>query len=214
MNQAVNTRSYDIFKAVVALILLIILIWLLLSGAPGAAPTSALPSATSSPPGAAQLNPTVPQAATASPQPPSPTPTLKPTETSLPTPTRTAEPTRPPTPTVAPTATPQTSPEPTKTPTPAQATVSCPLALPPRLKVGDTARVVANLNMRSTAGIGNNLILTNPVGTQLTILGGPVCEPYQGGAYLWWQVKLSDGQAGWSAEGSITGKFYFLEPVK
>jgi hypothetical protein len=97
---------------------------------------------------------------------------------------------------------------------PGQISVDCPLALKPRLKVGDTAKVTSNLNMRSSAGIGSKLILTNPAGTQLTIIGGPTCEPYQGGAYLWWQVQRSDEQTGWSAEGSLTGKFYFLEPMK
>jgi hypothetical protein len=68
--------------------------------------------------------------------------------------------------------------------------------------------------MRSSAGIGNSLILTNPTGTQLAIIGGPVCEPYQGGAYLWWQVSREDGQSGWSAEATLTGTYYFLEPVQ
>jgi hypothetical protein len=108
------------------------------------------------------------------------------------------------------------APAPTETPAAGsgEAPTDCPLALPARLKVGDTARVTSNLNMRSAAGIGSSLILTNPRGTQLTIIGGPVCEPYQGRAYLWWQVQRSDGQTGWSAEGTLTGSLYFLEPTQ
>jgi hypothetical protein len=34
------------------------------------------------------------------------------------------------------------------------------------------------------------------------------------GAYIWWQIKLPDGQIGWSAEASQQGAFYFMEPTK
>jgi hypothetical protein len=96
----------------------------------------------------------------------------------------------------------------------APAEVACPLALPPRLKVGMTARVTTNLHFRSSAGIAaGNLVHSNLSGTKLEIIGGPVCVPYNGRAYLWWNVKQPDGATGWSAEGSLTGKFYFLEPL-
>jgi hypothetical protein len=36
--------------------------------------------------------------------------------------------------------------------------------------------------------------------------------PYWTGAYLWWQIRLPDGRVGWSAEGSLHGSFYFIEP--
>jgi hypothetical protein len=36
--------------------------------------------------------------------------------------------------------------------------------------------------------------------------------PYWTGAYLWWQIQLPDGNVGWSAEGSLHGSFYFMEP--
>jgi hypothetical protein len=46
------------------------------------------------------------------------------------------------------------------------------------------------------------------------ILGGPECTRYEGGAtYLWWQIKLPNGQVGWSAEASASGAFYFMEPA-
>jgi hypothetical protein len=68
--------------------------------------------------------------------------------------------------------------------------------------------------MREAPGISSRLIRSNITGTQLAIIGGPVCEPYQDGAYLWWQVQRPDGESGWSAEGSLTEQFYFLEPVE
>jgi hypothetical protein len=44
------------------------------------------------------------------------------------------------------------------------------------------------------------------------VVGGPECVPYWTGAYLWWQIQLPDGREGWSAEGSLHGSFYFMEP--
>jgi hypothetical protein len=77
-----------------------------------------------------------------------------------------------------------------------------------------TARVTTNLNLRSSPGIETNLVRTSAGNSLLVITGQPKCVPYQGKAYLWWPIKAPDGQEGWSAEGSLTGKFYFLEPVK
>jgi hypothetical protein len=45
------------------------------------------------------------------------------------------------------------------------------------------------------------------------IVGGPECIPYWTGAYLWWQIKLPGDRVGWSAEGSLHGSFYFMEPM-
>ena len=39
------------------------------------------------------------------------------------------------------------------------------------------------------------------------ITGGPFCE----GGYLWWQVTLNNGTAGWAAEGDLD--HYYYEPV-
>jgi hypothetical protein len=71
---------------------------------------------------------------------------------------------------------------------------------------------MSNLNLRQAAGINSPLVRTSPAGTLLEITGGPVCEPINSGAYLWWQVTAPDGTQGWSAEGSSTGGFYFLQP--
>ncbi|GAB4504538.1 MAG: hypothetical protein Fur0043_15320 [Anaerolineales bacterium] len=96
---------------------------------------------------------------------------------------------------------------------PLTAEPDCPLALPPRLQTGKQARVITNLNMRSSPGIQNNWILTNPRGTILNVIGGPVCTPYEGGAFLWWEVTNPAGNTGWSAEARQQGYYYYLEPL-
>ena len=88
----------------------------------------------------------------------------------------------------------------------------CPLALPPRLRVDMEAEVISNLNLRSSPGIGNNWLKTMPSGTQVSVIGGPICLPHEDGEYLWWQLELDDGQTGWSAEAALE-EFYFLEPI-
>jgi hypothetical protein len=75
------------------------------------------------------------------------------------------------------------------------------------------ATILRRLNFRSSPGIKNNWILTNVPGTRVEVLDGPVCTLFKnGGAYLWWNIRLSDGQTGWSAEASALGRYYFMEP--
>ena len=88
------------------------------------------------------------------------------------------------------------------------------MAAPTRLMVGEKVRVTSNLHMRSSPDLGNNILQTNLAGSNLEIIGGPVCYPYQDGAYLWWQVQLDSGTSGWSAEAAINNNFYFLEPIQ
>jgi len=87
-------------------------------------------------------------------------------------------------------------------------------AQPARLSVGDSAKVLTNLNLRSEPGIGDNWLMTMLAGTVVEVIGGPECVPYGDGAYRWWNVKLPDGKTGWAAEAPIHGDYYFLEPVK
>lgn len=105
------------------------------------------------------------------------------------------------------------TPTPTPGPTAAPVAVVCQGALPSRIQVGDTVHVVTSLNLRTSPGIKNRLIRSHPTGTTLEVIGGPECVLQEEGAYLWWNVQNPDGTTGWSAEGSNTGKFYFLEPV-
>ncbi len=213
MNRQAPFLSYDVFKLIVALVLLAILILLLLRMPQPAATQAVLPQA-STEPAAALANPTntdVPQPSptaklTGAPSPAAASPAQE--TAAVHTATSTPEPSPTPTPEALSTATLPSE----ATPATAQPTTDCPLAMPSHLKVGDTARVLTNASLRSAPEISNNLILVNPVGTQLKIIGGPVCEPYQGRAYLWWQVQRSDGKSGWSAEGALNGGYYFLEP--
>ncbi len=195
---------YDLFKLVVAALLLILLLWLLL-GSTRQAASNARPSG--------EAAPTIP---------PPPRETAGgallalPEEAARPFPTATTL--------LAGTGQAPTWPQPSPTsdvdlvtpspPEAAQGNVDCPLAAPTRLKAGIRARVTAPLHLRSAPEISSNLIVTNPAGTELEIIGGPVCSPYEGGAHLWWEARLADGRTGWSAEASAKGETYLLEPVE
>jgi hypothetical protein len=105
--------------------------------------------------------------------------------------------------------------EPTQTPEEGTASTitACEAAVTrSRLQAGTTATILRRLNFRSSPGIRDNWLRTNIPGTQVEVMSGPECVPYVSGAYLWWQIRLPDGEVGWSAEGSIYGTFYFMEP--
>jgi hypothetical protein len=82
-----------------------------------------------------------------------------------------------------------------------------------RLVAGKTARTLSNLNLRSEPAIDDNILTVSLTGTVLTVLEGPVCVPYQGSAYLWWQVETPGGRTGWSAENYLNGLGYYLLPI-
>jgi hypothetical protein len=242
MNSQKDTRAYDLFKLIVALILLALLIILSLSfrgagtatgqtnvdglgsstgltqtaaakasaaetEAVAAAKTATAEAAAAALP-AATASPTTAPAATAT---TAPTATLAPTATqAAPSPTPTAAAVTP-TQAATPTA---TEAAPTPTSAPPIASGDCSAAIPSRLSPGMRARVESNLNFRSSPDIASNLIRVNPVGTQFDIISGPVCTPFGNGAYLWWEVRSADGSTGWSAEGTLDGKFYFLAPLQ
>jgi hypothetical protein len=190
MNTQTSTRLYDFFKLIVAMVLIIILIILLLCAylptQVSPVPVASLTDAVTTQPGA--KNPPISTAM----QVPTPTVLL----------TATATPRKP----LAP------SPTTENTPIAQPQEDSCLRALPARLKVGDKVRVITNLNMRGTASIKGKWLLTNVTNTELEVIGGPVCEKIEGGAYRWWQVRRPDGKSGWSAEGMRNSKTYFLEP--
>jgi hypothetical protein len=77
-----------------------------------------------------------------------------------------------------------------------------------------SATILRRLNFRSSPGIRDNWLRTNLPGTKVEIVGGPECLPHFTGAYVWWQIQLPSGETGWSAEGSVHGTFYFLEPAE
>jgi hypothetical protein len=98
--------------------------------------------------------------------------------------------------------------------TPTAAEAACNTSAPSRLAIGQRARVLQRLNMRSDALINAPILQTNPTGTQVEIIGGPVCTPVGERAYLWWQIRLPSGAEGWSAESQLNERSYLLEPIQ
>ena len=202
MNSASRAPLYDLFKLIVAIVLFLFFLFLLFL----TPPTQAEPNATLTPlpftPSATfNASPTVVPASSTATALPSPSATSLPTLTATPIPAATG------------------SPVPETLPTPIVEIPSdqnvCEAVSRSQLKVGMKADIVRYLNFRSSPGILNNWILTNIPNTQVEIIGGPTCTRYRnGGAYLWWQIKLPNGLTGWSAEASAFGAFYFMEPVK
>jgi hypothetical protein len=202
MSTSARASFYDLFKLIVAILLLLLflfLIWgqkpqpsllnLTTSTTPHTTLTVATPSSTSAP-----LTATL-------------SATSLPTATSMPTFTSTVIPS------------PTESPVPETLPTPIVEIPSdknvCEAISRSQLQVGMKAIIVHIVNFRSSPGVLNNWILTNNPNTQVEVIGGPACTRYKnGGTYLWWQIKLPNGLTGWSAEASAFGAFYFMEPVK
>lgn len=212
--------NYDWFKTLILLLLLVIFVFLSVQQ-----PVPVAPAPSPSPVVAVE---TTAPAQTAAPVTASPTATAQPaaavTSTAAPTPTTAA-----PAATTAPTATtaPNATATPTATPT-ATATVTttvtvtatttasgdCSKAIPTRLDIGKQGQVVKYyLNLRKDPGMDKAILMVDPPGTKLLVTGGPVCIPYGIGVFRWWNVKTASGGVGWSAEGSLTGKLYFIDPL-
>lgn len=227
-----KARSYDIFKTIVAVILLIILLWRVFGVPDEPSSTQLLPAISAGggagQPGTGEAYPgpgqgttqAKPESAYPAPGPTAPPPTLEPTAVPTAQPTQSSAVPVPAAPSETPAsqepaaqATPTAVPTVTAAPAQGAEASGCPLALPARLKAGDTVRVLSRLHMRTGASITSAILLTHNTGARLTITGEPVCEPYQKGAYLWWPVSTQDGQSGWSAEGSSSSRLYFLEPA-
>lgn len=202
MTTSSRAPLYDLFKLIVAILLLLLFLFMIW----GQKPQPVLSNLTTSttlhltPIVATPLSTFAPPTATSS-------ATSLPTATTLPTSTSTA----------IPTAT--QSPVPETLPTPIveipSTTQVCETVSHSQLQIGMKATITHTVNFRSSPAVMNNWILTNPPGIQVEVIGGPTCTRYKnGGAYLWWQIKLPNGLTGWSAEASAFGKFYFMEPVR
>lgn len=202
MNTSSSAPLYDLFKSIVAIILALLFLFLMFWMPPTPIPPTQSPSST---PATSQTTPTnVPVV-----------PSATPTRTSIP-PTATFTPSATLPATETPTPVPTFTDTPTLTPTVAENPPgeTCPAASRSQLKTGMKAIILHRLNFRSSPGIANNLLKTNPPGTQVEVSGGPTCLlNATGGSYLWWQIKLPDGSLGWSAEASAYGGFYFMEPA-
>jgi cytoskeletal protein RodZ len=213
MNESPYAPFYDLFKLIVAILLLVIFLFLTLwnPSSRTQAPQALLPSSTALPP---RSTPTVaPVISSSTATSTSVPPTVTSTPQATPSPAETKEPEEPAEPTPAETPTPEaTSPPVAENPAGED---PCPATSRAQLQVGSKAVIQHRLNFRSSAGIQNNRLSTNPPGTQVDVIGGPQCTSYENGSsYLWWQIKLPGGEIGWSAEASAFGGFYFMEPVK
>ncbi|MCI0550716.1 MAG: SH3 domain-containing protein, partial [Anaerolineae bacterium] len=209
MSTSTRAPLYDLFKLIVTIILIFLFLFLLWNGGTGPS-TPPIPTLTPLP-----LTGTVAPASSTF-----PASTETPTSTAIPpTNSPTPSPTSPPptvtsTPTIAPTIPPVTETLPTPiVEIPSEPEV-CAAVSRSQLQVGMQAIIQRRLNFRTSPGIMNNWIKTNLPGTPVEVIGGPECTRYKnGGAYLWWQIRLPDGQIGWSAEASAFGAFYFMEPA-
>ena len=211
MKTSVRSPGYDLFKLIVAILLLILFLFLYWRGTP---PSPAfVPVLTGTP----SITPTIATVITLPQVSATAVPIFSPaaTGTLLPSPSPTVIPQISPTSTPIPSATATTEIKSTTTPVAGipSSSNACEAAISrSRLQVGRNAVLVRRLNFRSSPGIHNNWLLTNKPGTKVEIVDGPVCLPYFVGAYMWWQIKIPDGRIGWSAEASLRGKFYFMEP--
>lgn len=92
--------------------------------------------------------------------------------------------------------------------------VDCPGAPESRITAPAQVKIINNVVLRSSPEKNDSNILGNmAVGGVVSIIGGPVCGQYEGGAYLYWKVTLIDQTRGyiegWIAEGRPD--LYFLE---
>lgn len=203
MDNLRNWRKYDTIKLITAGILVAILISISFGSDSDMKTMTPVPTTSPTlPPSATLVELTIIS---------TPTSTSTPTATSTLTSTPTVTPSI--TATLTPTSTSTPTPTATFTPTPSAEPDICSLALISRVAVGESAQVRTNLHLREAPGLDQEIILVNIIGVRLEIIGGPVCTPHLDGAYRWWNVRRPDGVVGWSAEGSATHYFYFMEPI-
>lgn len=88
------------------------------------------------------------------------------------------------------------------------AEVICAGALPERLAVGIRGYVNYNLGLRirSEPNAQANFLAVLDLGTEFTVIGGPVCN----GRLNWWEVRLETGATGWLGEGD---NYYLIAPI-
>jgi hypothetical protein len=94
--------------------------------------------------------------------------------------------------------------------------LSCPLANPVRISgMGQKVRVInAVIPLRASPAVNSrNILMPLVQGTNLEVVGGPVCTPYLDGANVWWIVRAPDGLKGYAAEGSAASATYYLTPI-
>ncbi|MEO1286397.1 MAG: SH3 domain-containing protein, partial [Chloroflexota bacterium] len=77
-----------------------------------------------------------------------------------------------------------------------------PLASPPTLAIGNSARITTTdgdrSNMRSGAGTNFDIVARLNDGDIVTLLEGPIDD----GTFTWWRVRTVDGQEGWVVQSA------------
>jgi len=97
------------------------------------------------------------------------------------------------------------------------AETACIKALPVRISgVGAKVRVVnALIPLRAGPEVKDgNILAALPIGTELEVIGLPVCTDFLTGANQWWGVRMQDGRTGYAAEGSAINPVYYLEEIR
>ncbi|MEP7286630.1 MAG: Ig-like domain-containing protein [Chloroflexota bacterium] len=89
--------------------------------------------------------------------------------------------------------------------------VVCPGAPASQIKVGEIVTVLVDTptpqRIRDSAALVGNVVGQVKRGTDLTVIGGPLCAD----RFVWWQVASADGKLqGWTAEGDRSR--YFIGP--
>jgi len=85
---------------------------------------------------------------------------------------------------------------------------NCPYAMDSPFQVGMKVRAVDYVYVRSEPRWAEETRLQQlPPGAEMTIIGGPVCAPYDKGVYVYWQVRLPNGAEVWIAEGDPQGPY-------
>ncbi len=214
MKEPLRTRyvpGYDLFKLTVAVILTIILIILLLRdrdarfASLGITPAATMesipvltPTSRAAPTQMVALPTKVPEGGE-----PTPAPIVEPTSAAV------VEPTPQPSPTNMPSDGGAAELQ------PASDVLECP-SKPTRIRVGSAVRVASWLYFRAAPGLGKPILLTNKPGTEMDVIGGPLCTQFDDEppkAYLWWNLRMKNGREGWSAEAPLNSPGYFLEPL-
>jgi hypothetical protein len=69
-------------------------------------------------------------------------------------------------------------------------------------------RLGLRLRIRAEPGLNQAILHRMARGTEVSIIGGPVCAD----GYQWWNIDLGARGTGWVAEGEP--QLYYLEPLR
>jgi hypothetical protein len=85
---------------------------------------------------------------------------------------------------------------------------SPPTRLEPGMRAVVSQRLGLRLRIRAEPGLNQAILHRMARGTEVSIIGGPVCAD----GYQWWNIDLGARGTGWVAEGEP--QLYYLEPLR